>query len=135
MPARRYYIAIAPVEHINGKMAPVSYKCANSADPDSEPRVSFWYGYKHKASPNVSRYGIREKRRNLTTNPYTGEEDENRTLFRASLLAVYEHKTIAADWALMLADFRRQREYSTLIGYAVAACRSNGGEWLPEWTH
>lgn len=134
MPARRYYIATAPIDHINGKMAPVAVKCSNTDDPEHAPAVSFWYGYRHRATPNVSRYGIRTERRDLNTNPYTPEEDENRLLFRASLVAVHEHKNRPSDWAKMLADFSLQDRYKTEFGYAVAACRSNHGEWLPEWT-
>lgn len=133
MPSRRYYIATAPIDHINGKMAPVATKCSNSDDPDHEPAVSFWYGYRHARRQDISRYGIRSVRRDLNKHPYTPREDENRTLFTSSLFAVYDHKTIAADWGLMLQDFRLQRRYISPIGYAVAACRANGGEWLPEW--
>lgn len=135
MPARRYYISTLPVSHINGKMAPVAVKCSDTDDPEHAPRVSFWYGYRHKASPNVSRYGIRENRRDLRVKPYTASEDENRTLFTSSLFAVFDHKTEPEDWRLMLQDFDRQTKYTSPIGYAVAACRANGGEWLQEWTH
>lgn len=134
MPSRRFYIATAPIGHINGKMAPVATICSNSDDPEHEPAVSFWYGYRHRATPNVSRFGIRSVRRDLATHPYTAAEDENRTLFRASLQAVYEHKKITTDWGKMLADFSAQDKYTTPIGYAVAACRANGGEWLDDWT-
>lgn len=133
MSARRYYLGTLPFEHINGKIAPVAVRCANTYDPDAEPKVSFFYGYRHKATPKVSRYGIRSVRRDLNAKPYTAAEDENRTIFTASLQSVHTHKKIAADWALMLADFDKQSNYATPIGYAVASCRANGGEWLPEW--
>lgn len=135
MPCRRYFIALAPVAHINGKMAPVAVKCSNTEDPEHTHARGFWYGYKRQAAPNVSRFGIRTICRDLTAHPYTPAEDENRTIFTASLHAVYEHKMIAADWALMLADFSRQTQYATPLGYAVAGVRSNGGVWLEEWTH
>lgn len=134
MPARRYYIATLPVQHINGKMSPVAVKCSNSADPSQEPEVSYWYGYRHKASPNVSRYGIRSQRRDLSTKPYTAQEDENRTLFTSSLQAVNEHYQIAGDWELCERDFLQQFDYATPRGYAVARCRANGGIWPEEWT-
>lgn len=133
MPSRRYYIAIAPVSHVNGKMAPVRVKCPNSDDPEHLEVPGFWYGYRLSSRPDISRYGIRTMCRDLTTKPYTPAEDENRTLFTSSLFAVYDHKEVAADWALMLADFARQDRYVSPIGYAVAACRSNGGEWLENW--
>ena len=134
MPCRRYFICIAPVDHINGKMAPVAVKCSNTEDPEHIVAKGFWYGYRRKAAPNISRFGIRTMRRDLEQHPYTPAEDENRTLFTASLHAVFAHRDIAADWALMIADFNKQSRYGTPIGYAVAACRSNGGNWLQEWT-
>ena len=134
MPSRRYFIALAPVAHINGKMAPVAVKCSNTEDPEHIVAKGFWYGYKRQASPDVSRYGIRTMRRDLEQHPYTPAEDENRTLFTASLHAVYTHKLLPADWSLMMDDFRRQDRYTTPIGFAVAACRYNGGEWLEDWT-
>lgn len=133
MPAKRYYTATLPVDHINGKMAPVATICSNTDDPEHAPEVSFWYGYKHRATPHISRYGIRTVHRDLTTNPYTPKEDENRTLFTASLTEVYKHQKYPPDWALMQADFKMQSRYKTEIGYAVAAVRSNGGVWLQEW--
>lgn len=134
MPSRRYFIAIAPVEHLNGKLAPCRVKCPNTFDPDTEKGRAFFYGYRRKSAPYISRFGVRDKCRDLNTKPYTAAEDENRTLFRASLLAVYTHKAVQADWALMLADMEKQSRYNTPIGFAVAAVRANGGEWLPEWT-
>lgn len=134
MPSRRYYIAIAPISHINGKMAPNRVKCPNTDDPEHTHVSGFWYGYKRRSNPEVSRFGIRDKCRDLNTNPYTAAEDENRTLFRASLVAVYDHKAVQEDWALCMADFSRQDRYTTPIGYAVAAVRANGGQWLDEWT-
>ena len=133
MPSRRYYIAIAPIDHINGKMAPARVKCPNTEDPDHTTVQGFWYGYK-RPNIDVSRFAIRTECRDLTEHPYTPAEDENRSLFTASLMTVRDHHQIAADWSLMLEDFHRQKRYTTPIGYAVAACRANGGEWLEEWT-
>lgn len=133
MPSRRYYIAIAPVAHINGKMAPGRKKCPNTDDPEQIETSGFWYGYKRQARPDVSRYGIRTRGRDLNTHPYTIAEDENRTLFTSSLFAVYDHQGIEGDWKLMMTDFRAQSHYRTPIGYAVAVCRQNAGEWPGRW--
>lgn len=130
MPSRRYYIMIAPFDHVNGKMAPVAVKCPNTEGHQTFD--GFWYGYR-RPKINVSRYGIRTHGRDLSEHPYTPAEDENRTLFTTSLHSVYTHKAIAPDWTLMLQDFARQTRYTTPIGFAVAACRSNGGEWLTDW--
>lgn len=133
MPSRRYYIAFLPVQHMNGKLAPCRVKCPNTLDPETEHGEAFFYGYKRRSNPNISRFGVRDKCRDLNSNPYTAAEDENRTLFRASLVAVYEHKSISGDWALCIADFDKQDNYRTILGFAVAACRSNGGQWLEDW--
>lgn len=133
MPSRRYYIALAPFDHINGKMAPSRVKCPNTEDPEHTTVSGFWYGYR-RPGIDISRFAVRTESRDLTTHPYTPREDENRTLFTAALIAVRDHHQIASDWELMLHDFEQQHQYTTAIGYAVAACRANGGEWLAEWT-
>ena len=130
MSSRRYYIATAPVSHINGKLAPVRVKCPNTTSEETEVD-GFWYGYKRH---DVSRYGIRTRCRNLNSKPYTAAEDENRTLFRMSLNAVYANRGILHNWELMLADFATQTAYKTPIGFAVAMTRENGGEWRGDWT-
>lgn len=132
MPSRRYFITIAPVSHINGKMAPCYVKCPNTTDPEEE-NPGFWYGFKRRTSP-VSRFGVRYKGRNLNTHPVTTAEDENRSLFTLALQAVNLHRDIAADWALMLADFDKQSRYQTPNGFAVAECRANSGQWPARWT-
>lgn len=134
MPAKRYYIATLPVQHINGKMAPVKVKVSNIAAGEPAPDVSFWYGYRRKSSPMVSRYGIRAEHRMLENNPYTTAEQENRDLFTASLNAVYLHKANRGEWALCLEDYRQQLEYRTPLGFAIAMVRANSGEWLDAWT-
>ncbi len=134
MPARRFFICYLPVQHINGKMAPVAYKVGNVPEGVQPNTNSFWYGYRRQSSPNVSRYGIRSQHRLLEEHPYTVAEEENRTLFTMSLEAVNLHRQIAADWQLCLDDFQTQKIYTTPTGYAVATCRANGGIWPANWT-
>lgn len=134
MPSRRYYIAVAPVEHINGKMAPVRIKCPNISDPSEVVEVSgFWYGYRRQARPDVSRYAIRTICRNLQYKPYTTAETTNRDAFTAALEAVNTHRVVEGDWLLMLQDFAHQTRYPTPNGYAVAICREYGGVWPSRW--
>lgn len=133
MPSSRYYIAIAPIEHINGKMAPVAVKCPDTSDPEKVKVSGFWYGYKRKGS-NVSRYAIRETCRDLNKKPYTESELDNRELFRISLLVVQQNKAIPSHWSKMRVEFRLQSRYTTEMGYAVATTRANGGEWPLKWT-
>lgn len=135
MPSRRYYTAILPVQHINGKLAPIRVKCPNTYDPEGEKPLGFMYGYKRKKQPHISRFGFRDSCRNLNTHPYTTSEQESRDLFTSSIVTVHEHMKIAEDWKLCLVDFNNSSGYVTPIGYAIAACRANGGQWLPEWTH
>lgn len=129
MSSRRYYIATAPVSHINGKLAPVRVKCKNTYEEEKDVE-GFWYGYKRH---NINRYGIRQRCRDLNEHPYTAQEDENRTLFRLSLLAVYSNKRIDKNWSLMLQDFEMQKDYKTPLGFAIAMTRENGGEWRSDW--
>lgn len=134
MPSRRYYIATLPVDHINGKMAPVRVKCSNVAAGDTPPETSFWYGYRLQSSPDISRYGIRTEHRMLEDKPYTAAEEENRTLFTMSLQAVNLHRQIAGDWEQCNNSYQGQNQYKTLNGYAVAMTRQNQGIWPEEWT-
>ena len=133
MPSVRYITNIAPVAHINGKMAPVSVIVTNSPDGHDLKTDGYWYGFRRNSSSR-NRYGIRTIRRNLVTNPYTAQEDENRTLFTLSLNVVYANKDIPANWALCVNEWQRQRDYSTVIGYAVHVVRGNQGEWPERWT-
>lgn len=135
MPAKRYFISYLPVQHINGKMAPVKVKCANVPAGETPPDTSYWYGYRHKSTPTVSRYGIRSQHRLLEEKPYTASEEENRTLFTMSLQAVNTHRQIAADWQLCRQSFLQQHDYTTQIGFAVAICRQNSGIWPDTWTN
>lgn len=134
MSAKRYYIAMIPVSHINGKMAPVAEKCPNTEDPESQDNRGFWYGYRHRATPTISRYGIRKVSRNLIAHPYTTQEQENRDLFTASLNAVNTNLQDTMRRTLCERDFLLQHDYATLRGYAIATTRANNGEWPQEWT-
>lgn len=132
--SRRYYIPMAPVAHINGKIAPQAYKAANTDDPDHTEIDGYFYGYRTRANPNKSCFAIRKQCRNLIDHPYTAAEQENRDLFSISLLEVNIHWQNPEERALCMADFDKQKYYHTPRGFAVALTRENGGEWLPEWT-
>lgn len=132
MPSRRYITNIAPIEHINGRMAQVSNIVSNSPDGTDLYLDGYWYGFRRNGSLR-NRFGIRHYRRNLVSNPYTAAEDENRTLFTISLNVVYANKAIPANWALCVAEWAEQREYSTQIGYAVHVVRALNGEWPSRW--
>ena len=131
--SRRYYIPMAPVAHINGKIAPAAYKAANTDDPEKTEIDGYFYGYRHKFSKKNC-FAIRKRCRDLTKKPYTTAEQENRDLFSITLLEVNIHWHNLAERALCILDFDRQTYYHTPRGFAVALVRENGGEWLPEWT-
>lgn len=133
MPSRRYYTTTLPVAHLNGKLDQVSNVVHNTRDPEQLDQPGFWYGYKVRGR-DISRFGIRKRARNLNTNPYTSSEEENRTLFTASLLAVQMHRNVVSDWNKMLVDFDKQTRYITPIGFAVSETRINQGIWPAKWS-
>ena len=133
MPSRRYYIAIAPIEHINGKMAPVADVVHNEVNPPVDPTGGFWYGYRPRWAKR-SYYGIRTKPRNLTTNPYTPDELNHRTLFTTSLQAVNAAWGDVTKRNKCLEEFSTQSQYSTPKGFATGITYFNGGTWPVRWT-
>lgn len=129
---RRYMIAIAPVQHLNGKLAPSSVVCHNQPD-SSESGVSFYYGYRYRSTPEISRYAIRDRARNLAEHPYTDGEEVSKALFAACV--DYARSMLATDeWRdRIMQAFRRQTRYYRLWNYTVAELVRHGGTIPPEW--
>ena len=133
MPSRRYYIAIAPVSHINGKMAPVAVKVKNTATPPVDPSAGFWYGYKPRWT-HRSFYGIRTNPRNLTTNPYTADELDHRLLFTNTLNAVNAAWSVNSKKQKAIDEYYELRQpTATPKGYATSVTYANGGVWPARW--
>lgn len=132
--SRRYFIPLAPIEHINGKVENTKVKCPNTYDPESVYNSGYFYGYRRKNNPNKSCFAIRHNGRNLNSNPYTDSELVNRGIFTVTLNTVQEHLSIKGERLLCLNAFNQQRRYTTLRGFAIAMVRANNGVWLPEWT-
>lgn len=130
--ARRYAIHIPPVQHLNGKLAPSSWVCHNLPD-SSESAVTFYYGYRYADKPDVSRYALRERARNLSEHPYTDGEEFNKALFTASVQ--HARQMLASqEWRVrILRAFRRQSRYSRIWNYAVAELVNHDGTIPPEW--
>lgn len=129
--SRRYFVTTLPVEHINGKMASSSTRCKNTYTPE-EDQTSYYYGYRrHKK--NVSRYALRSIPRDLNTKPYTAEENANKALFTASIAEVQRYRREPQAWSKCIEEFNQQNNYATPIGFAIATCRKNGGEWPSRW--
>lgn len=132
MPAVRFIVTALPIERINGKLANTAIKCPNSDKQEDVYKDGFFYGYTHRNS-NRNFFGVRHKCRNLTRNPITPSEDENRILFTLTLNTVNAALLDPIKYGKCDADFKQQREYRTLKGYAIAMVRANGGEWLERW--
>lgn len=134
MPSRRWYTTIMPVAHINGKMAPVSVKVSATSDPEDLTAEGFFYGYKHKSTPNISRFGLRVHRRNLITNPVTNDEQQNRDDFKE---AIQTTNTELSGGGVFVANARkawlRNGTYATLRGFCIATYLANGLEFPTDW--
>ena len=128
----RYIRTIMPLEHINGKLAPVRVKCPDSMSEEDVYTDGFFYGYSTKYS-DVNYFAVRTKCRNLTKTPVTQAERANRTLFTNALEAVFEAMQDERKRNLCKADFEKQTRYRTIRGFAVAVTRENGGVWPSFW--
>ena len=130
MPSKRYFLYHSPVAHMNGKLTRVADKVKHQPDTDKSD-TSFYYGYKHRSSDR-SRYGLRERARNLSVNPYTQGEEDVHNLFRASAQTgasvmndnTKRQKAYSEYTAKRL---RRQTQYTTFWGYTFATIFANGG--------
>lgn len=132
--SRRYVIHIAPVQHLNGKLAPSDVVCHNQPDTSTSPNC-FYYGYRYGARPEISRYALREKARNLSDHPYTQREDDNKSTFTTCVETALTLLANTATRARIIAHFKRQRKYIRLYNYTIATLRLNGGI-IPEiWVH
>lgn len=131
MATRRYYIATLPVEHINGKMDQVSNVVHNTPNPPAVPVDGFWYGYRPYWSSR-SFFGIRRNPRNLSTNPYTQDELEQRTLFTDSIAAVNAAWSDLTKRDKCLQEFYTSN-FSTPRGFAVHETYLNQGVWPSRW--
>lgn len=115
---------MAPVEHINGKMAPQSVKVKNNPT-STHSDVSFYYGYKRSDNPTKSHYGVRAYARNLSTNPYTATETANKDAFTAAVAEAVDTMRDPARRQQAWRDYTNQTKYRSFWGYVVATCRLN----------
>lgn len=135
MASRRYYIALAPVEHINGKMAPVRVKCKNVQTEEQSEQDGFYYGYKKQATQGLSRYAIRTRGRVLSIHPYTSWERFYHQNFADSVTTIKNVKTRRPNsWRMMLAEFNTQKKYLYPWNFALAETIKNYSEWPSRWS-
>lgn len=128
--ARRYIIHIPPVQHMNGKLAPSSQVVHNQPD-SSETEDGFYYGYRHLKKPNISRYALRDKARNLSEHPYTQGEEASKAMFEQCVQTALQLLSNPTMRIRIAAAFRAQRRYVRLYNYTIATLVRNGG--VPPW--
>lgn len=127
---KRYLIHMAPVEHMNGKLAPSSLVCHNQPDT-SESENTFYYGYRHAARPEISRYALRDRARNLSEHPYTQGEEDSKAMFEECVQTAITLLNTPAERAKIYAAYRRQKRYIRIYNYAIATLIHNQG--VPPW--
>ena len=125
--ARRYIIHTPPVQHMNGKLAPSAQVVHNQPD-SSETEDSFYYGYRHRKKPNVSRYALRDKARNLSLNPYTRGEERVKTLFTDCVALAIDMLADTATYYRILEAFKQQRKYIRIYNYTIAELVKHNGQ-------
>lgn len=124
--ARRYAIHIAPFAHVNGKLAPSSTICHNQPDT-SESEVSYYYGYRYAKRPDISRYAIRDRARDLSVNPYTPGETRCKAMFEQCVDTARELLDDATIRPRIEAAFEAQRKYIRLYNYTIAELIKHNG--------
>lgn len=130
--AKRYTIHMPPVQHMNGKLAPSSLVCHNQPD-SSETENTYYYGYRYAHRPDISRYALRDKARNLSEKPYTADETANRELF-AYCVDTAKELLHDSEWRPRIQRaMRRQRYYIRLYNYAIAELVKHNGSIPPDW--
>lgn len=128
--ARRYIIHTPPVQHMNGKLAPSSQVVHNQPDT-SETEDGFYYGYRHRKRPNISRYALRDKARNLSLNPYTPGETRQKALFTQCVQIAQELLSNPTSRIRIAAAWRMQSRYIRLYNYTIAELVKHYGN--PPW--
>ncbi len=131
MSSKRYIIHMAPIEHVNGKLARQAQRVKN-ADNSSPSADAFYYGYRVQGR-SVSRFGLREIPRNLTTNPYTTSETDNKSKFASSVDSAKQVMSSDTLRANAWIEFCMQKKYIRLYNYIISRCRDHGGEIPNEW--
>lgn len=119
-----------PVQHMNGKLAPASLICHNQPD-SSETENTFYYGYRHASKPDVSRYALRDKARNLSVKPYTPGETRQKALFTQCVQEAQELLSNPTSRIRIAAAWRAQTRYSRLYNYTIAELVKHNGN--PPW--
>lgn len=113
---------------MNGKLAPASQIVHNKPD-SSETEDGFYYGYRYVARPDVSRYALRDKARNLSVHPYTQDEERTKAAFTDAVGEALQVLSSPERRAAAERDFRQQRRYIRLYNYVIATIITTGVTW------
>lgn len=125
--ARRYVIHIPPVQHMNGKLAPSAQVVHNQPDT-SETEDGYYYGYRHQKRPDISRYALRDKARNLSLNPYTRGEERVKATFTDCVALAIDMLADEATYLRILRAFNQQRKYIRIYNFTIAELVKNNGQ-------
>ena len=117
--SRRYAIHMPPVQHLNGKLAPSTLVCHNQPD-SSETENTFYYGYRYASKPNISRYALRDKARNLSEKPYTQGEEQQKALFTQCVAEAQALLSNPTTRIRITIAFRAQSRYVRIYNYTIA---------------
>lgn len=112
-------IPLPPVGHMNGKLAPSSQIVHNQPD-SSETEDSFYYGYRYAARPDISRFALRDRARNLSVHPYTQDEERTKEAFTDAVAEAVDILHDPQRRASASEAFRRQKRYFRLYNYVIA---------------
>lgn len=117
MSSKRYLMTMAPVEAINGKMAQAKVKCQNRVGGNTSG-VQYYYGF--QKFTNVNRFALRNKSRDLKTDPYNSKEQAHQNKFKAAIKSAADTLADVDMRAAAEARWKKQTKYPTLRGYLIA---------------
>lgn len=135
MSVHRYLTFYAPVEHINGKIAPSAVKVKNVQNEPTEPAEGFPYGYRKANQGYISRFAVRSKPRVLSQKPYTRREYDLQYYFRRGVYHYTRYRDTQPNnrWTALQNAFASQSQYTTAYTLCIAKVIQNRGAWPDEW--
>lgn len=86
MASKRYQITLTPFIGLNGKLGQSKDKCEVLQNSNNSG-VKFYFG-SYKIQRNVEVFGLREKSRNLSKNPYSSTENNLHLYFKQVMVIV-----------------------------------------------
>lgn len=132
---RRFIQTLAPVEAMNGKLDNTS-KIVKNIEGGAATGVQFYYGFK-RGNMAKAGFGLREKSRNLTTNPYSTEETAQKNLFKTCSTELNTQvwvdpsmkSKVIAEWV----EQGIEQGFKTARSWAMSRLMHNNGTIPNEW--